>query len=311
MGPKGCVWQFYLCIIKFKVLNPLELYFCHHCGTNVESPQDLFFIDDSSKCFCSEKCSELFFSKFVKYFEKIEKEKRSKFKISDEPILDLLTKKKYIDQVLFDPFNITFTENILGEKIYNYNRHVIHGGKKVFFLITCLVLEGKPTFVFSATASYNSEFVKSLNFSRHVEHVETFKQEKPLESMLVDRLGEDTLEEIEQKKSVLLAELLNKRKDSDIPFESFTNYLKFVEQTLEFPDEVYEWNDIDGDELLIFNKALSEGGVSFYLIIIAFQGVAPDEGKNIVVPILIFPTLDSELYSHYCTGNLVSGQLKN
>ena len=288
-----------------------ELYFCCHCCQNIKDANKLFLLDDSSKYFCSEDCGRKHFDKMVSYFEKLEKERRIKHSLEDEPVLNILSNKDYINQVLHNPTRITFTENMIGEKVYNFTREIIHDNKSVYISIICLVLEGSPTYIFQAIASLSKEFVDSFNFSQNIDNIDSFKTLRKTEDSLISGLDQETLDEIELKKSILLAELLEERKNSDLPFESFPHYLKFVDQTLENPDEIYEWSDSSGDELLVYIKALSEETFSFYLFIVAYQSEDFVRKQNILLPILIFPTVDSDLYSFYRRGRLVSGHFKN
>ena len=115
---------------------------------------------------------------------------------------------------------------------------------------------------------------------------------------------------LESKKSNILADILMKRKDSDIPFEDYTGYEFCFQETLDFPDEVFEKKDKEGDMIFTYIKAFSRGLETFYYIVICLKRLVKDENVN-VYPILAIPTFDIELCQEFREGTRLSGPLRN
>ena len=115
---------------------------------------------------------------------------------------------------------------------------------------------------------------------------------------------------LESKKSNLLAEILMTRKDSDIPFEDYDGYESCFQETLDFPDEVFEKKDKEGDMVFTYIKSFSRGTESFSYIVICLKRIIETDTVN-VYPILAFPTTDIELCQEFSGGTRLSGPLKN
>ena len=116
--------------------------------------------------------------------------------------------------------------------------------------------------------------------------------------------------DVEQKKSILLAELLENRRPEDIPFEKFHLYDHFIGPTLEHPDQIFKTKDEDGDELLVHRKNIKGHPVEFAYLVIAVL-VEKANGRPSIVPIISFPTIDNNLATAYCQGVLVNRFLPN
>jgi hypothetical protein len=84
------------------------------------------------------------------------------------------------------------------------------------------------------------------------EYEEDYTEAEDQERMSI---GQEIMEQIEFKKSFLLAQMLENRKSSDINFEMFPKYDHYLETTLTNPDEIRIKLKLMRRELLI-NKSL-------------------------------------------------------
>ena len=72
---------------------------------------------------------------------------------------------------------------------------------------------------------------------------------------------------------MLLAEILQNRADDDIPLDQFFDYQQYDGQTLDYPDEIYEDTDNEGDLLITYVK-------SFFLQKIVFITLFLDQSQT-------------------------------
>jgi hypothetical protein len=118
-----------------------------------------------------------------------------------------------------------------------------------------------------------------------------------LETIEIDEIVSD----LEGKKSHILADLLSKRSDQDIPFEDFSLFDYCLDETLNSPDEAFQFKDREGDLLTTSIKSFNRNNKNFFYIIVSFSNMN----------ILSFPTEDMNLYSEYRRGKQIISNLKN
>ena len=105
--------------------------------------------------------------------------------------------------------------------------------------------------------------------------------------------------------------MIEKRNAADIPIEQFFNYDKYLDLTIENPDEIYELEDDEGDTIHTFIKSFKEGEVSFFYVVITLPHRIPEVKEMAVLPILGFPSVDESLYPEYAIGKKLNEILKN
>ncbi len=279
-----------------------SIYYCKNCKKVVSKIEDLLFVEDGSNlCFCSELCIEKFYAPLIDYFAgKIDK-KRKDLNIEEESALEILDHPAAIDRVLHKPDEIWRLENELKEELFSFISKQKHGGEDVYVVALCFVFDHTPSFVLSLTASSNEYFIQNFQVGEEVESLEDYHRETDD----VTLLDSTDFEEIELKKSKLLADLMTHRKEFDIPFEDYTLYMDYLQQTIESYDELYEFNDEDGDSIFAYFKAFERSGVSFFYIALCMK-IEKDE-QSLIVPIISFPTIDGDLSSNYKTGKQIDG----
>jgi hypothetical protein len=288
----------------------LAPFFCNECKKITTKIDDLLFVDDSnSRYFCSEKCVEKHFMPVVKYFEKQDEKIRLEFRhVANDA--KAVQNQNNIRLCLERPEEIWCTKNALSEEYYTFIAKLDSTESKapLYLYLLCLLYQKKPSFIFFIGAT-NDE--RLLNYYRQGESIKDIQSYLSAVPDSPESMGASD-EMLEGKKSRLLAELLEKRIPSDIPFESFLLYDKNIASTLEDPDEVYAYKDIDNDQIYVYFKAHCEGKKTYFQIVLALMmDHETSEVHDVVVPILSFPTLDPELYKNYQRGEQLSGNLKN
>lgn len=291
------------------------VYFCSHCKKPLHDIEDLLFVEEgSSRGFCGENCIENYYAPIVAWFEKSERELRSLMKIESEDCQTLVSDPSVMDKVLNKPDEIWRVQNELGEDTYTFIR-TFNAEKPFHVVVLCYLFERQPSFILLATCTRIPLLMEKFRRGDQVVNVDEFLSKGDLPSGAVDlELEAEALTAIEAKKSSFLARLLQDRSPADIPFEKFSLYENFFTSTLEDPDEIYTYEDDDGDDLFTYIKAYDQGGVSFYYFIVCveFERDQESDGETRrVIPLIAFPTLDGDLYRIYKSGKLISGNLKN
>lgn len=281
---------------------------------------DLYFVEDKShKGFCSEECIESFYAFLVAYFENQEKEVRKKLSLSISEGDYLVEDINLVEKSIARPCEIYIFDNSFGEDVYafHYEYQPTDIDERKWIIILCLVYERRPSFIFLVMASKCEEFREYFRSEDKIDNIDEFLTESSGENQSDQEdelisLSEDLLAMIEQKKSAMLADLLNKRSPADIPFENFHLYDQFTPSTLGSPDEVYRYRDDVGDEVLTYIKAHDKKGVSFFYFVLCLNlEQKMNDGKKGILPILSFPSLDGDLTFDYRHGEKVSGKLQN
>jgi hypothetical protein len=119
-------------------------------------------------------------------------------------------------------------------------------------------------------------------------------------------LPDDVVEWVAQKKSELLAWVLEHRDDFDIPFEEFEDYTEKVPDALAQSDEVWiqKW---DGHTIQIQLKMFETEQIFWLLVISLKSKVLNDEDveNDILVPILVIPTKHTMWLKKWLSGEKI------
>ena len=119
-------------------------------------------------------------------------------------------------------------------------------------------------------------------------------------------LPEETVEWIGQKKSELLAWVIQHRHDDDVAFEEFADFAERVPETLAEADETWEqkW---DGHTIQISLKQF-ESDETVWMFVVSLKAPVmneEDEGE-VLVPVLVLPTKHTGWLKRWLTGVMVS-----
>jgi hypothetical protein len=288
-----------------------DVYLCNECKKIIDDVDSLLFVEEeSTRGFCSELCIEQYYSPLFNFYEQQEKEFRKELQLEHEECLSMLDDPSLIDKLLNHPDEIWCSQNEMEEKVYGFIGKFADQNDVGYYLMTlCLLYERKPSFIFVASCTRSKELADKFKIGVKMKHLESFSKAEPVDQ---NEEMEDLISGVEAKKSSFLAELLEKRSPADIPFESFPVYDMFFEQTVEEPDEIYSYNDEEGDCIFVYIKAHDKDGVSFYYFVVSFNFQSNYEDRlESLLPIISFPSVDPELYRSYCKGDRLTGSLKN
>lgn len=301
------------------ILNK-PLYFCSECKKEMDDLHELLFIDEfSQKGFCSEECIEDFYFPIIKYFEAVERKLRGKHNLLEENLPNETISTVLLEETLGDPFEVYRQGNELNDFFYHFIRHYTDFS----VVITAAVYSYEASFVF-LTLKTNSE--KLINEFRHGELLKDWNVEKEEALKLnlknenaIANVNEDEdfifMQQLENKKSKILADVLSKIKESDISFEDYSAFESCFPETMEFPDEVFERKDNEGDVLCTYIKYFGQGSNKedcyFYIIICLRRKLNGVLDNNSIYPILGMPTNDIEMCQEFRLGTRLTGPIQN
>ena len=282
--------------------------------------ENLLFVEEKEvRGFCQEACIEKFYFPLIDYFNGLEKNIRAELKVTDEDAIAVLNQVGELDQYLLNPSEVWVISSQLEDQFFTFIKNV-EINHQVYYLITItLTYQKRPSFVFLMTATQSLEVVKRFRQGLPVENIALYQQQsnsdKKNKDLFMGATDLDQLEPairefLESKKSTFLSWILKNHSAEDIEIESYVNYMHFIRTTLEDPDEIYRWTDDEGDIMLTYIKGGEQEGICFYYLVICSHQQS-DNGHNMALPILTFPTRNSAIYNNFKKGERISGNLKN
>jgi hypothetical protein len=291
-------------------------YFCNECKKVLGHLDELLFIDEfSHKGFCSEECIEDFYFPLIRYYEIVESTLRAKHNLLKEDVAKMPVDEDMIEEVFKNPSEVYRLINELNESYYHFIKH--YSGYSV--IIVTAVYQKEASFVFLSTRTRSLEMLGEFRLGVSITD---WKKDDPMnfeQGPPVDKDDEDEdmvfMQLLESKKSKILADILIKRLDNDIPFEDYTSYDFCFQDTLDMPDEVFERKDNEGDMLFTYIRSFSRGDQNhetFFYIIICLKRFLSEASEVNVYPLLALPTIDMDLCQEFRSGTRISsGPLKN
>lgn len=288
------------------------LYYCSECKKILDSSDDLLFVEDNSnKGFCSEKCIESYYDFLSVHYVALDHSLRRDLNLQDEDALDYVGVPRLMEKTLQDPEEIWCQTNSLGETVHSFiYREELNDGRDLYYILLCLVYSKRPAYIIHSTATFSEALVQSYRIGTTVENISDFTP-GPSQKEEALQISQETMDILESKKSSLLAELMEHRKESDIPFETFTLYADYYTSTLENPDEVYKGQDLDEEDVYIYIKAHDRDGISFFFFVLCIVAHNEMTGKSALFPVLSFPTIDPVLHRYYRKGDKLTGGIIN
>ncbi len=296
-----------------KLLNlNTVIYSCCSCRSIHSSLEHLLFVEEnSSKSFCSEKCIEDFYKPLLLYFENNEVELRKKLALVDETVIFGVSEEEVLKRLIDLPDEVWCLKNELGEELYSYIKYF----NKAYLIVLCTSFKNEPSYIFNTVKTTDVRLVNEFRIGKI----------KIAENKILHGLGEI----IERKKSEILATILSLHTEADIPLESYIDYDKFSEETLNEADEIYEAKDKYGDSIVTYIKSFNDINTSiFYIVVclkadsislknIELENLGIDEVEDLknsqmtIFPVISFPTRSAEVYREFKQGKLLSGHISN
>lgn len=280
--------------------------FCTECKKEVVDLGNLLFVEESTtKGFCSEACILKFYAPYMDYFSKLEVSLKEKLDIEEfEDFTGEYLDSEMMNQVTDSPDDQLSIPSDIGGFYHLHVKYFVQ--KNLYYLIICTHYNSKPSFIFNKLITKSEKLVD--------EYRDYFNDDRGTGDDLEQvQIPDGIMDDLELKKSEHLALLLERRKDSDIPFETFAIYDDYLSLTLSDPDSVFHSKDEAGDDISNYIKSYKKGGKDFYYVVSCYKVELKEEGvtKIAVLPIISFPSIDKDLYQFYAVGDREKERLKN
>lgn len=271
---------------------------CIECKSSRESLEDLIFVTDDNVAFCSEVCIQKHFKPLTTYLDK----NLEPFILEHKEREEIKSSPSYLTHLLQAPDHIIRFSNELTQYFYVYTKNIQLQNDFFTFLAICFCFSKEPSYLLK-TEVVDPDFLNIL-----LEEGEVVDNKQMSLEMLKE--GDDfeaqELSDIEQKKSHFLSILLTLRAREDIALEHFIHYEKFLDKTIYHPEQVIEWEDESGDDVIIYIKTFEDGYESssflYYVISTIESDVSLKPKSNII---LSFPSNSSEIYKYFVEGGKV------
>lgn len=286
-----------------------ETFFCENCRKKIDSISQIYYVEDhSDRGFCSEECIKEFYSPYMRVLEAEEQKFRNDLLMDDEDdLLSYLADSELLQDALNYPDEVWVLTNAVDQRFFTHIKHIEVDGQALSLILVCSYIEDTPSFVYYRTLTQHKALVQK--YRREDAVVTDLSYQDDDEQTEIKTLNPEEIDEIDLKKSSLLADLLNLRSSDDIPFEEFMDFESFLEKTVDNPDEVYKYEDEAGDEIYSYIRSFKMDSETFFYIALALS--KRDGKKSYILPILGFPSVDPELYPHYAKGEIVKRKLSN
>lgn len=308
-----------------KALAP---YFCTSCLEEVVNIDQAFVLDDkSTKYFCSEDCIVDFHKPFIDHFKVQENDWRKELTCEKEKLLLGSKEQKYwLDQNLAQPDEVWLYQDAVGTEYFCLIKRCGVSMDSPYVIVVCHLFHLKPSFIFHHTFTRNFNLLEKYRWGKAYSTKEFQQNEVESDTNFGEEilLSKDLMQEIELLRSQLLSELILMRSESDIPLEGFSAYEKYIEKTIDKPDETFEYKTKDGQLLLVNISDQQEKSKTIYYFVLSMklspemmnrqtQNAASFGGKDrpMIIPVLAFPSLDSHIYQFYKRGHCVSKRSLN
>lgn len=299
-----------------------KIYFCMECKKRIDTVDNVLFIEDVfNRGFCSEECIMNFYRPYIAVFQQEEEALRQTLSLPSL-LNEILTlgidekeQERYLQDALYSPQEVWLDTSELQEKYYTHILKIEkpHLNASFYLVVICSYFESSPSFIYHKTFSQSEDLVQLYRTGDKVE-LQLVDDGTGSNKQVSDQeieLSAEIIEQMELKKSQLLAELLAAKDPSDIDFDEFIDYEKFLTSTLENPDEVYERLDDEGELMATFIKSFKEAEHCFYYVAICWKCKLEGLSEQFLIPILSFPSIDNGLYQEYAVGDKTLGQVKN
>jgi hypothetical protein len=299
-------------------------YFCSHCHKKIQDAADIMLIENAlSRPYCSEKCIVSYHSKIVDYFEDLENSIRESNNLFEQDIFsEVFDDNKIVQSLLARPDEVWLDVSDLGEHYYFLFKEIEYKGIRLNLIGISLFYFNKPSMLLFHTITQHQMLLnlyrlgRKVDFSVDNEDSTIVNEDTNQESDSIDKndsgIDPEILQALEKKKSEYLADFLNIRSHNDIAIEKFHLYEKYTKQVLSEPDEVFKMIDGDQDQILTYVKSFLDKGQIFFYIVVCLK-VEEDfrTEQDVLIPIITFPSTDSELYQRYKLGEKISRSLRN
>lgn len=280
-------------------------FFCENCRVGINSISNLYYVEENSdRGFCSEECIKEFYRPIMRLCESEEHSFRDYLNFeAEDDYLHYFSNQELLDQAIHNPHELW---ELFSETEQRFMTHILKfkdQNEILWIILVCSHIESEAAFVFYRTITKHESLVNKYRRDRKI-----VIEKEQIENNALE-ISPHFLEMVEGKKSMLLAELLGVKHESDIDFERYVEFEKFIAQTISEPDEIYVREDEEEDEIYTYIKSFKENELTFFYIVLGYKYEA--EGKTQMIPALGFPSVKQEVYTQYAQGESVKDKIKN
>lgn len=300
---------------------------CHNCGEDLKKEDKALFVEEEvGRVFCSEPCIADYFTPEIERLEKEYFRHLSKSDLSAED-REALAHLRWI--TLQEPDESWREKTLQGDHRYTLISEFNPGNegqKRIWCVCICLFLRNEPSFLYLAFVTRNAGMVDAYRRGEPFEWHRTpgsatgasaaeghaasgsdVRTEEGGEAR-VDGLAESWSEEETQR-----AEILSKRKSSDIPQSEFNLYQGCLEETLEAPNEVWSQESgagLERSKVYHFIRFYPDEGAGVWYVVVAKEPTAGSEAaeSDQIELVDAFPTKDSDLVDSLRRGHQEAGE---
>lgn len=230
---------------------------------------------------------------FAEQIEFLEKEYHMLRNESDTALDDLEDIDNHLAELLQEPDEVWLSEDVLeeislGTFIGYYETESEE--KSFYYIALTYISENIPKFVFLHFATDDLELIKKYQRGKKIydrNHAPTLSDEEAI----------DALTEGNELAVGLYQAMIKLRHPTDIPEDEFPPFLKYREETIEEPDEIWRKIDTEGRVLVNFIKAIEDEDDTKYIVC-----TLEDEASESHYLLFSFPTKDNNLVDRFRQG---------
>jgi hypothetical protein len=229
---------------------------------------------------------------FQEQIEKLEKEYNEFRRENDTSLDDIENLDEQLTDLLQEPDEVWLSDDVLPEiPLGTFIGYFETEDEKTNFYYVALTyfVENMPKFVFMHFATTDLDVIKKYQRGEKI-----YDRNNP--QVASDEEAIDALTEGDELAVGLYRAMLKLRSATDIPESEFGDYLKFREDTIQEPDEIWRKIDSEGRVLVSFIKNLDDNDVKYIVV------TMEDEASESQYLLFSFPTKDSNLVDRYRQG---------
>lgn len=276
---------------------------CPQCHS-VQQPGQSHFAMNEQLLFCSKQCLTDYLQHFSDFFNTVEVSIRSRLGLLEETSVDILSHLELCEEVLENPLESTTIIDCREHLYYAQYGQVKYKASETYILIIYTVVQDENIFLF-AGASSDLRFAQAFLFEIDAENYSSDSLNDEGLSFDFGMSEKDFFILLDQKKSVLLAQLMENLTPDDFSFSDYIEYIDDGKEVLKMPDELFKWEDDDGDSMLTYSKIMQRDSKAYYYVLI---GITIESN---IFPVLMFPTKDQKILNLFQRGERQIGQTAN
>ena len=231
---------------------------------------------------------------FRPQIEKLEKEYHEWRPETDINIDEIEDIEQHLSELLQEPDEVWLSSQVLdGMALGTFIGYFESEEQDLNFYYVTLTyfVDNIPKFVFLHFATTDLNLIKKYQRGQKI-------YDRNNQQIQSDEEAVDALTEGDELAVGLYGAMLKLRGSSDIPESEFPEYIKYREETIEEPDEIWRKIDSEGRVLVCFIKNLGDGGEEVKYVVVTKE----DEASESQYLLFSFPTKDSSLVERYKQG---------